>query len=537
MIEKIRTIAEKFGLSLELPRPEFGDVAIPCFKAKQLGLKPEELARKIEEELKKIGGIKKTEFVGGFLNIWLDENQKLLFVKNYSCKKKREKVLIEHASINPNASPHIGRARNAIIGDSLSRLLKFYGYDVERHYYVNDIGKQVAMLALAASGKESFDQMLEVYKQAAERIEKDEEFAKKVNEFLEKIEQNDTAAIKKIKRIVKKCVAGQRAILKKIGVSFDFFDYESSFLQEAKRMVEQFYREKKLLKDKEGKLVFDLRGSGLEIGMKEPFVALTRPNGTTLYLTRDIAYTIWKLKRAKQNIIVLGEDQKLYFKQLSYILKSLGFEAPKVIHYSMVLVRVGGEIRKMSTRAGTYVLLEGFFNLIKDRLAEEARQRKSSISEREIEKLASNVVRYTIAKIDYDKNVIFDVEEATRLIGNTAIYLNYSLARAKSILKKLGKKNKTNANIKELGHFESLLLHQLFLFPFVLENAVKRLDISLIAKYSYELCKIFNDFYENCPVVTAEKEEKEKRLALLLLFIKVLESCFSILGLHALERI
>ena len=363
MIEKIKRVVEKFGLNLELPKPEFGDLCIPCFK------KTEEI-EKIKKQLEAIDGIKKIELVGGFLNLWLDDYYKLKFIESYRPKKKKEKVLVEHTSINPNASPHIGRARNAIIGDCISRLLKFYGYDVETHYYVNDIGKQVAMLCLMASGKENFDDMLRVYQEAARRIEIDKEFEKKVFDFLEKIEKNDKKAIGKIRKIVKKCVEGQTKILKKINVGFDFFDYESDFLNIAKETVKKFYEEGKLTKDKEGRLVFDLTGSGLEKGMKEPFVALTRPNGTTLYLTRDIAYTIWKLKKTKHNIIVLGEDQKLYFKQLSHILKNLGYQPPTVIHYSMVLIQTKEKATKMSTRIGNVVLLKDFFDSVCRNFAE-----------------------------------------------------------------------------------------------------------------------------------------------------------------------
>lgn len=539
MLMDIDKICEKYKLIFEVPKLEFGDISIACF-----GKSSSEID-KIKQEIMGLGFVKKIELIGGYLNIWLKDNKKFSFIyetlKSFE-KRKKEKFLVEHTSINPNASPHIGRARNAIIGDSVARLLSFF-YNVERHYYVNDIGKQVAMLALVCKGNENFDKILRLYQASAERIEHDKEFEKKVLQLLEKIENNDIESLKKVKKIVEKAVKGQKAILKKININFDYFDYESDFLEEAKRLVNEMQKKGLALKDEEGKIVFDLRGSGLEQGMKTPFVALTRPDGTTLYLTRDIAYTIWRLKRAPHNIIVLGEDQKLYFQQLTFILKKLGYNAPKVLHYSMVLLLTPAGPAKMSTRAGNLVLLEDFLEEVYKKLKEEAEKRKSKLSEDELKQLASNVVRYTIAKIDYEKNVIFDLQQALRLEGDTAIYLNYSLARAKSIVRKLkikekiSKKEIKSLRIDSLNNYESLLLHQLFNFGFTLNKAIKNFDISLIARYLYQTCKIFNDFYEQCSIIKAEKNERKKRVVILLLGIKVIEKCFEILGLNKLEKI
>ncbi|MEM1535066.1 MAG: arginine--tRNA ligase [Candidatus Pacearchaeota archaeon] len=538
MLKQIVGIVNSFGLSLEVPAFEFGDLSIPIFRLDK------EKIEKLKEKLRKIEGIEKIEEVGGFVNLTIKNDQKLKFIeenikgKGDKGKEKKEKILIEHTSINPNASPHIGRARNAIIGDCLARLLTFCGYDVERHYYVNDIGKQIAMLALLCKGNEKFADLLKIYQMAAEKIEKDKEFEKEVFKILEKIEAGNWQVLKKIKKIVKNAVTGQKAILEKIGVTFDYFDYESDFLNRAKQLVDEIYKKGLGMKDSEGKIVFDLRGSGLEKGMKEPFVALTRPNGTTLYLTRDLAYTIWKISRASKNIIVLGEDQKLYFSELSFILRKLGYEPPRAIHYSMVLLQSAEGISKMSTRAGTLILLDEFFNELTKKLKEESEKRKARLSKKQIEMLASNIIRYTIARIDYNKNVLFDIARAIKLEGDTAVYLNYTLARALSILKKLKlKKKPKKIKLDSLEEKEARLLHALFAFPFTLEKAKEGLNIVLIAHYLYSLCRTFNDFYENCSIIKAKKDEKTRRIALLLLSIEIIKSCFKILGLHGLERI
>lgn len=564
IFERIFEIAKQHGIErkdLTVKREnyeKFGDINIAVFeKAKKNNISIDEFAKKIKKDLEKLEGIKEIKIVGGFVNIFLTENSKLAFVLNQKFEKKNKKILVEHSSINPNAPPHIGRIRNSVIGDTIARLLKFYGYKVETHYYVNDIGKQVAMLLPECKGKETFGEMLKIYQKAAEKIEKNKEFEKNVFDVLEKIEKGEKNIIKKLRKIVDVCVVGQKSILEKINISFDSFDYESDFLENAKEFVEKLNKEKKIFLDKEKKFVFDLTGSGLEIGMKKPVVALTRPNGTTLYLTRDLAYTIWKTKKADENIIVLGEDQKLYFKQLVFILQKLGYKVPKAVHYSMVLLKTCEGKEKMSTRSGNLVLLEDFFKEVQKRLSEESKTRKSLINQKEIEMLTSNIIRYSLAKIEYGKNVLFDLEKEISLKGNTALYFNYTLARAKGILRKLGKnmekimkdvkdvkvknvknvKKKYEIEIEKINSYEKNLLHELFLFPFTIESSVDTLDISIIAKYLYGFCEVFNEFYENCNIINAKNEEKERRILFLNLALRMLNNCFDILGLYQLERI
>src|SRR3989344_8116011 len=166
---------------------------------------------------------------------------------------KGKKFIIEHTSINPNASPHVGRARNAIIGDSLVKIFSFLEFKPETHYYVNDISKQIAMLVLVDADKLKFKDMLKKYIEVSKKIATSKSLEKKVFEILGKFEQGDKVITKKINKIVKTCVDGQKKILLKLGIKYDFFDYESSYLTNSKKILEELKKTRKLFKDKDGR--------------------------------------------------------------------------------------------------------------------------------------------------------------------------------------------------------------------------------------------------------------------------------------------
>ena len=466
--------------------------------------------------------------------------------ENYGSLLVREKALIEHTSINPNASPHLGRIRNAIIGDILARLLRFHHYKTEVHYYVNDVSKQIALMLLGFKGNETFDEMLSLYVKMNKALEENPELEKEIFKILEKIEMEDKETMEKLSKLVRICVSGQREILSKLGINYDFFDYESKYVAKklTKKILEKLEKTKRLKKDVEGRYYFDLNGLGFDEKMKSPIAVLTRSNGVGLYILRDVLYTIDKLKRAKFNVIVLGEDQKLYFKQLSAILNSLGYEAPKVVHYSFVLVKTKYGARKMSTRKGEIILVKDFLEEMIKKAREEMKKRNQKGENEKAEKIAVASLRYSIAKVEKNKQIIFDLKEALNFEGNAAPYLLYSYVRAKSILRKAKNEQIDNKEVKvqddlskeDLSKEETSILSKLSLFPKIAEKSLVQFEPSLIANYCYSLCKAFNDFYEKCPVLRADSKIRERRIKLIMAIVQVLENCFEILGLPFLEE-
>lgn len=527
----------KKSITLEIPpNQNLGDYSLHSYKLK---LPPDLL----QKRLKLPDYIEKTEIKGPYLNFFINKSKlaeitikKILKEKDkYGSNKegKNKRVLIEHTSINPNASPHLGRARNAIIGDSIVRILKFQGYKIETHYYVNDIGKQIAMLVLSSENKKpSFSQLLSLYIEFNKKLENNSQLEKKVFELLNKLEKGDINTIKKFKNIVSICIKGQSKIFADLGIKYDFFDYESRFLfnKDAENVLKELEKTGRLFRDNENRITADL--TGFSLPMENPYLPLTRSDSSSMYLLRDLAYTIWKEKRAKnRNIIVLGEDQKLYFQQLKALLSLIKHKAPEVIHYSFVLLPSG----KMSTRRGEVVLLEDFMEEIRKKASEEIVKRHRKNIESHSKVIAYGALKFAILKVSPDKNITFEIEKALSFEGESGPYIQYAYTRAGSILKKL--KKLKNPRLEVLNtEYEHKLIKKLSEFQEIVECASANLHPHIIANYAVELAKIFSEFYHNCPVIQGKEPMKSARASLVKASKQTLKNSLSLLGIGCPEK-
>jgi arginyl-tRNA synthetase len=523
------------------PNPNFGDYSFPCFLiAQNLKKNPVEVASNLSKYFFKDEFISKVECRGAYINFFINQTKlneitikEILKLKERygSMNIKGKKALIEHTSINPNAEPHVGRARNALIGDSLVRLLKFNGYKTETHYYVNDIGKQIAMLVLAANGKKPrFHDLIKLYININKKIEKNPELEKKIFELLNKLEKGNSKIKKQFNEIVKICVEGQIKILNHLNIKYDYFDYESKYLfnKDCENILKDLAKTKKLFTDNENRQVLDLREFLPEdVG----FFVLTRNDGTSLYGLRDLAYTIYKINKAKdRNIVVLGEDQKLYFLQLKNALKLLNHKAPEIVHYSFVLLQEG----KMSTRKGNVVLLTEFMDESLKKAQLELDKRKNK--DKKLAKIIGyGALKYSILKNSPEKNVFFDWEQALSFDGESSPYIQYSYARANSILRKVKFDKKFNFNLLTKKE-EIALIKLLSNFPDIISKSFRDLKPNYIANYSYELAQTFNEFYHNCNVIKEAKELRNVRLALVLAFTYVIKTSLNLLGIEAPKK-
>ena len=525
------------------PNPEMGDYAFPCFAlAKELKKSPSEIAKELSDKFKPTRLVNEAKPQGPYLNFFVNKNkiandtikdilkQKQKFGSTGIGNKK--KILLEHTSINPNASPHVGRARNALIGDSLVRILRFQGYKVEVHYFVNDVGKQIAMLVLGAEGKASIDfgDLLHIYIEINKKLEENPDLEKQVLELLNKLEKNDKETRKKFENVVKICIDGQKKILSDLGIKYDVFDYESKYLwsKETDKSLKLLEKTGKLFIDGFNRWVLDQKGYGL--GMKIPVFVMTRADGTSLYPLRDIAYNLEKAKKG-ENIVVLGEDQKLYQEQIAAALKELKIKQPRVVHYSFVLLQEG----KMSTRKGNLVLLEEFMDEAVKKATEEIKKRHEKADEKSAKVIAYGAVKYGILKVSPEKNVVFDWEQALSFEGETSPYIQYAYARISSILAK--GKLLPNADLDLLKEKEEAeLVKSLSQFPEIVLKATHELRPHLIANYAYTLAQKFNEYYHKHQVLKAEEDVKYARMLLISAIRQVLKNGLSLLGIEVLEN-
>jgi arginyl-tRNA synthetase len=561
-----------YEFKLEIPSEEMGDYSFPCFQIAKIKKKsPIDVAENIVNNFKSSKYIKSIIQKGGYVNFHL--NWELINISTLKILEKRKnkygyfkgnniKVIIEHTSANPNGPLHVGRARNPIIGDTLVRIYKAAGFDVESQFYLDDMGKQATILAWGYNdeevtkevdnfyninkfypgGSKNFShkpdhQRVGFYQIASNRMREDEKTLLEINELVKRSENGENKAITLIHTAYNPVLDGINESLHRINIHIDDYIPESTFVKDKsvysviKKLKDLDY----LLKDKKSYYI-DLKTYGIH-GRNTKFF-LTRNDGTTLYATRDIAYHLWKNNQADVLINVLGEDHKLESKQVEIILNLLQAEKiPIPIFYSFVSMPGG----KMSTREGRVVYLDDLINeCIKRAYIEIKKRREDELSEEKMKKISEIIgigsLRYNIIKVQAEKDIVFNWSDALNFEGNSAPFIQYSYARASGIISKINIREKINDNHYSLLKHKSeiRLLRNIAEFPLIIEEAYKNFKPHIIANYLFNIASNFNQFYRDCPVLSENNLElKNVRIKLVQSLKIVLKNGLNLLGIDA----
>lgn len=527
------------------PQKEFGDLSFPCFELAKIQKKnPHLIAEDIAKKMKpgKNSVIFRVEAKGAYVNFFLNYAIVSKIVLSEILKKgekygtgkiKNKTAVVDYSSPNPAHAIHVGSARSTFIGESLSRILEFSGYKTKRICYVNNLGKQLAILVWSylkfAKGKKpnkkSDHWLLDIYVKGNEAIAQNPKLEEEVEETLRKLEKNDKELFPISKRLVEWCLEGFKQTYEKLGIKFDEYIWESEFAESSKSYAKKLLDEKFAFKTDDGAIIIDLEKYGL------PNTVLLRKDGTGLYLTRDVGAGIYKFKkyRPNLNVYVVAEDQKLHFQQEFKIFELLGYKelAKNSFHLSYGYVNLPEG--KLSSRLGRVVLIDDVFD-------EAAKRVKSHTKDENIARAVGiAAVIYAILRIDSDKQVTFNWDEVLNLEGNTAPYLQYAHTRCSGILKK-SKKWKSSYSVKDLTEHEKTLVSILSRFSQVVGQASQELKPSYICNYVYDLATVFNEFYEKCPVIKAEKKLKDYRLTLVKATQIVLKSALDLVGIEAVDK-
>lgn len=502
----------------EPPKPDMGDLAsqVAFQLAKQLKKPPVEIANDILNAIEIPKLFKSVEMRGPYINFFInyDHFSKLVLRsinEDYGqMKSKNKKVILEHTSANPNGPLHIGHIRNSIIGDSLARILNAAGYDVETQYYVNDMGRQIAIIAL---GLLNFDykieenekvdhQIGEIYFEINEKIRANESLGVEVSELLKKYENGKDEKLEKIfHNIVSKCLDGIKLTSARLNISHDKYVWESKFVKEGR--VTEILKELSDYTKENEVLYLPLEDYGLE---KE--LILTRSDGTSLYSTRDIAYHLEKSENSDEVIDVLGSDHKLAIDQLSIALELLGAKRPEVIFYEFITLPEGS----MSTRRGVFISVDDLIDEAVHRALNEIKKRRIDLDDSSALKIAEDIgigaVRYFIAKISPEKHIVFKWDEVLSFERGCAS-IQYAHARSCKLLEKAGYKSyDINLNDFKMDHkFEIELIKLLSKFTSVIRESARINRVHPIAQYAVDLAGAFNRFYKSVPVIGADEED------------------------------
>ncbi len=534
---------------LEKPSEELGDAAFPCFQLAPLVKKsPAAIASEIAGYIsaREREWVERVEEKNGYVNFFINGRKLaeitlkgILDEKYY--KGKAKKIILEHTSANPNGPLHVGRARNPIIGDTLARIFRFAGHDVETQFYVDDMGKQVAILLwglknldIQSDEKKEDHRLVAFYQKAYEMMEKSESVREQIGDIIKKCEGGDDKTLRSMKEAYEKALEGILESLERINIKIDSFVKESRFVLDGsvQHVIDEL-KKTEFVGYENNALYLDLEPFGVHGRNKKFF--LTREDGTSLYATRDIAYHLWKGKMADMLVNILGEDHRLEGKLVETALKLLGAKIPVTVFYSFVSLPEG----KMSTRRGRTVYLDDLIDEAVERAYAEVTKRRDLTEEKArfiAEKVGTGAVRYNIVKVNPEKSITFRWEEALNFEGDSAPFIQYAHARCCSIIKKSGKEaDISKINFSNYSHPQEVtLIKMLASFGETIKKCEEEFNPSFLAEYAFRLSSSFNAFYRDCPVVGSEKENE--RLLLVHATKKMLKNVLSLLGIEALEE-
>jgi len=540
---------------LERPPEGMGDLAFPCFPlAKILRKAPDAIAKDISSRIEPHGTIEKVDAKGGYVNFTVKfadlaqaSLRKVLSEKEKYGRGegKTARILLEHTSVNPTGPIHVGRARNPIIGDTLARIIRQAGYQVTTEFYVNDSGRQVAMMCWGARNlelesepqrpRDDYRYVL-YYQQAHKLLEEDPEKTKEVDGLLYKLEHGDPETVNLVRVNCEKVLSGIMESLHSVNVHVDGFTWESKFVQDGsvEKIIERL-KKSEYCREEGGAYHLELASFG--IAGRETKWVFARSDGTSLYTTRDLAYHMDKFRRADVAINILGEDHKLAMQELAAALSIMGVQKkPEIVYYAFVSLPEG----RMSTRKGLVVNLDDLIEEAVDRAYEEVKKRRTDLPEEKMREISRIVgigsLRYNIVRVQAEKQIVFKWEDALNFEGSSAPFVQYAHARACSILAKAGSWNRDfDANALANEH-EKSLVKIISSFPSVIDDCAENRRAHVLAVYAQDLAAEFNHFYRYVPVLKGEGKARDARLALVEASKWTLRNTLNCLGIDAPEE-
>lgn len=543
------------------------DLSFPLHRyARAFDESPGDLAGRLQASFGPNEGLAETLAVGPYLNFradrtWMTERTLRSVLQRAGAygglAPQPTRVCVEHTSANPNGPFHIGRIRNAIIGDTLARVLRAAGYPVTTQYYVDDLGRQAAMntwiwslppeawppevratLEGADAASEKPDHYLgRPYPAVNEYLKTHPEADAEVQRLTHVLESGDTVGPHR--DLVRRVLDGMLASLRAIGVTFDSFVWESDLIADGSvaEVIRRLHAAPSAVREENGAWAIDASGKGLP--QESARIIVTRADGSSLYATRDVAYHLQKFAKFDRVVDVLGSNHLLHAQVLRILLKSVGeAREPEFVMYQYITAAEGGG---MSTRRGTAVHLDDLLEEAVHRAAEEVRKRRTDLPADQVDSIASSIgagaIRYHILRVAADKTVAFRWEDAISFEGRSGPFAQYSYARASSILRKVDPPAAAPTFDPGLLTMpeEWSLVRRISRLPALVAYVARSRHVHALAGYAHSLAEEFNRFYQEVPVLKAGRE-RDSRLALVAAFRQTLGNCLDLLGLDRLDR-
>ena len=543
--------SEEISQLIEIPpKPEMGDFAFPCFRlAKSYHKAPPMIAQDLKESIGDQAFLSEIKVVGGYLNFYVDKAQyaqqiidKYNNATDYGCSDqgKDKTICIDYSSPNVAKNFHVGHLRTTIIGNSLYKIFSKLGYKVVRINHLGDWGTQFGKLIVAykkwgsreAVEEKGIEELMDIYVKFHEEAEKDDSLNDEARAWFLKMEQGNEEALEIWQWFRDISLKEFMRVYNVLGMEFDSFAGESFYRDKTADVIKRL-TDDGLLKESQGAMIVPLD----EYDMPPCIVA--KKDGSSIYATRDLAAILYR--KATYNfdrcLYVTGLEQKLHFAQVFKVIELMGNDyAKNLVHipYGLVSLKSG----KISSRKGNVIFAE-------DLLRESINKTTSIIEEKnpdipDKEEVAKQVGIGAIIFNDlYNqriKDVIFDWNKLLNFDGETGPYVQYTYARASSVLRKIGEVPDTIDYTLLTDEASIGLLKEIERYPQVIKDAAERYEPSVIARYSIDLAHAFNKFYHECQINVEDETTKYTRTNVVKIARYIIKDALSLLGIQCPEQ-
>jgi len=549
---------EELQNMIEVPADsKMGDYAFPCFKlAKVLRKAPPMIAKGIAEQIAADPMFEKVEQVNAYVNMFLSRE---VYVKDTvaeviekgddfgrSDMGEGKKVIVEYSSPNIAKPFHIGHIRSTVIGNSIYKIYDFLGYDTMRINHLGDYGTQFGKMICAYRRwgnkedviNEPIKTLLSYYTKFHVEAEKDHSLDDEARAIFTRLEKGEPEEVELWQWFRDESLKEFTRVYKMLGIEFDSYNGESFYSDKMPRFVQEL-KDAELLEESEGAQIVNLEDYGMSPAL------ITKSDGSTLYITRDIAAAVYRKETYDfyKNIYVVASQQNLHFQQWIQIIELLGYDwARSCVHVPFGLVSL--EEGTMSTRHGRVVFLEDVLN----RAVEQTKEiiKEKGVATDNIDETAAMVgigaVMFQELSNNRIKDYTFSWDKVLNFEGETGPYVQYTHARAASVLRKAGDEvvAKAAAGNIDASYITSDSAYELakaiYEFPAVIVDAGEKYEPSVVTRHIVDVAQAFNKFYHDEHVLVDNEDEKVAKVALVMAAKNTIKNGLALLGIKAPEK-
>lgn len=543
--------SEEISQLIEIPpKPEMGDFAFPCFRlAKSYHKAPPMIAQDLKESIGDQTFLSEIKVVGGYLNFYVDKAQyaqqiidKYNNATDYGCSDqgKDKTICIDYSSPNVAKNFHVGHLRTTIIGNSLYKIFSKLGYKVVRINHLGDWGTQFGKLIVAykkwgsreAVEEKGIEELMDIYVKFHEEAEKDDSLNDEARAWFLKMEQGDEEALEIWQWFRDISLKEFMRVYNILGMEFDSFAGESFYRDKTADVIKRL-TDDGLLKESQGAMIVPLD----EYDMPPCIVA--KKDGSSIYATRDLAAILYR--KATYNfdrcLYVTGLEQKLHFAQVFKVIELMGNDYVKnLVHipYGLVSLKSG----KISSRKGNVIFAEDLLRESINKTTSIIEEKNPDISDKEevAKQVGIGAIIFNDLYNQRIKDVIFDWNKLLNFDGETGPYVQYTYARASSVLRKIGEVPDTIDYTLLTDEASIGLLKEIERYPQVIKDAAERYEPSVIARYSIDLAHAFNKFYHECQINVEDETTKYTRTNVVKIARYIIKDALSLLGIQCPEQ-